>query len=294
MREVSEKQTGSSYSADEFTNGVSQESQNFIRNTSRTLDSNDRNQMTKSALDYSTSSYYLDAGSTVDAYVVTAANSNLTGNAKYTAYRDAMIVTFFISSDIDANSGATPTLNVNNIGPRNFTLPDGSNPPPGTIIRFKTLTCIYNATADAFVLMDPVGSDLLLRLQLENTIPPLEGSRFIGHTATTVYNELNRLVGLSAYAFASVDANGTLLYSDGVTSSVRQSLGLYLVTFDNDLPEYPVISMTNVVNPNFGSETFTCQAYKASNNTLECVTKTVSQGVTPQDSPFSIVLFNSY
>ena len=55
MREVSRKVTDSLYSADEFTEGVSQESQNFVRDSGRQLDEADEHQMVKSALDYSSS-----------------------------------------------------------------------------------------------------------------------------------------------------------------------------------------------------------------------------------------------
>lgn len=258
MREVPSKEQGSTYAADEFTDGVSQESQNFVRSTGRSLDESNRFQMVQSCIDYGSNWYYIDAGSVQDNYIVSTANSNMLGEAKMIDYRDGLVVSFFVASNIDANSGASATLNVNSIGAKNVVMPDGSFPPQNSIIRYKTSTCVFDGTNDRFILMDPIGSDIILAAKLANEIPPLEGTRFIGHTTTDLYNKLGQIDaaidGINDKSQVTaighvVGISGVLQNSNGISSTAKIGTGRYSIIFDLALETYPLIVCHPFIDP---------------------------------------------
>lgn len=112
MKEVAAKTTGSTYTAEEFTDGVSQESQNLVKNTSQTLTNLDLNQTTQAVSRLSSTKFqYIDAGSTPDTYVLTSGNP-FAGNTQLSAYVESMTVSF----QVPLNNTGPATLNVDSLG----------------------------------------------------------------------------------------------------------------------------------------------------------------------------------
>lgn len=112
MKEVPVKVADSTYTAPEFTEGVSQEAQNLVLNTGQTLDESNLHQTTQGVSKLSSSKFqYLDTGSTVNTYVVGTLNI-LGGNTTLTSYFNGMTVIFQVPI---VNTGGS-TLNVDSLG----------------------------------------------------------------------------------------------------------------------------------------------------------------------------------
>lgn len=247
MKEIPIKTLGSEYSAQEFTEGVSQETQNFIRSTGRTLDEANEYQMVKSALDYASIWQYVDSGSTTDTYVVQSANGNFTSESKITSYEDGSVVAFYISSAILPNSGLAATLNVNNLGPKSIVGVDGNIPPTSSIVQFKWVLCVYDLSSDAFILMNPNATDVILRnILLPEQSVGIEGSRLIGHTGETVYDVLTRIPASTIYPVGALSCGG-----GGNPIPIISQFNIVSVTIDVS-NRYTVTANFNISNESRG------------------------------------------
>lgn len=199
MKEVAVKTTGSTYSAEEFTDGVSQESQNLVKNTGQTLTQLDLNQTTQSVSRLSSTKFqYVDAGSTTDTYVVVSANL-FGGNTQLNSYVEGMTVSFQVPSN---NTGAA-TLNVDSLGATPLLDMTGSPLVANYLVAGTYITAIR--IGSNFVIARQDSQDEALRAILQGT----GGATYVNTTnGNSVQTELNTLFGGRIIAAGTVVGGG--------------------------------------------------------------------------------------
>lgn len=150
MLPVPPKSTGQQYSATEFTDGVSQESQNFVASTGLALNGGDLTQMEQAALRYVSNGTEYSDGGTANNYLLTPVVSGF----QVPDYFDGLIVRFHANATNSTGSGAS-TVNVNSLGVKDIVRLDGSALQIYDIQQLQYTTLRYDLAADHFIMISP-------------------------------------------------------------------------------------------------------------------------------------------
>jgi len=107
---------------------------------------------------------------------------------------------------------------------------------------------IVDTTKSALVLKNPNGGSAL-QLQVNSGIAPMKVPATAGKATNLNADKLDGQdsTAIGRELWAVVGSNGTLVRSNGVTSSSRISTGNYLVTFDRDVSNCAYVGGNNIV-----------------------------------------------
>lgn len=152
MRDIATKvdDVGDTLSATDF-NAQENELENVVTSTGQTLDpaggpDTDLNMLGKALTAYGSAAEVYEDSGTANTYLLTHPGNLV----ELGAYQDGMRVTFKAGN---SNTGAS-TINVNSLGAKNVTFPDGTALPSGSIVAGTYYTAIYVLSSDLFELLD--------------------------------------------------------------------------------------------------------------------------------------------
>ena len=182
---VPQKSPDDQLSADEYSDGTSQENQNAVLNSGQVL-GGPNDQLGQAMLRYNAAgNEYIDSGA-ANAYIL---NSRIV-SYQLQAYIDGMKVNFLATH---TNTGAI-TVNVNSLGVKDVVFPDGNPVTTGLLAQNKYITFIYDLASDEFIYVsstDGADSDLdAYKAEIANQIAPV-GSSFVGYVGETVETALD-------------------------------------------------------------------------------------------------------
>lgn len=148
MRDLNDKSTGGSLTADEW-NDLPSEVQNIIEDLGQALSGGDLDQLGKAIAGMvGAADFYSETGA-ADAYVATKIGAKQ-GPAALDAVHDGLTVRFRPGN---ANTGAS-TLNVNGLGVKDIVREDLSVLSANDLVTTKDAICRYNQPTDDFHLLD--------------------------------------------------------------------------------------------------------------------------------------------
>jgi hypothetical protein len=215
MLEIPPKVDGSQYTANEYTNGLSQENQNTVLNSGQLLTASNQHQQTQAISRFgSSATHYLL--NTVDSTANNLRVFNGSGllNSTISAYFNGLTVDVLLVLD---NNPAAVTLNVNGLGAIPVVMPDGS--PISTIVLFA-------GTYNRFVFLDSVfqwvpfnAYDNNFRREIASQTAGSEGSTLIGTTGQTLQEKLDSIISPVAGGRTLNQRTFALANSFGVTDS---------------------------------------------------------------------------
>jgi len=258
MRDLATKIDGTSELNSAEFNSIKNESQNIVTSADFTLDSEGGPDVNLFMLSQSIAAYanaglvYQDSG-TADAYIL-----SITTNLKpVVTYSNNMMVVFKAGN---SNTGPS-TINVNSIGARSFTRPDGSALEPDDIISGNYYFAIYNLSQTRFELVnkeeaaltDPVGAVSVQAIKaLPNGYLYCDGSA----VSRTTYADLFAVIGTS---YGVGDGSTTfnlpwLNFSDiALTDSGAPSTGWRAIAVDSSTGDvYACDEITDDIYKNAG------------------------------------------
>ena len=224
MKEVPVKVTGSPYTAVEFTEGVSQESQNLVLNSGQTLDETNLHQMTQSVCRFGSSKFqYLDNGSTVNTYVVRSYIQIFDSNSFITQYFNGMTVTFKVPI---TNTGPS-TLNVDGLGAVPI-VNESSGPLDAERLSVPFyVTVVYSN--NTFIIQKEVGADVILRNILQGT----GGAAYVNSATganvearlNALENEINTINSFPRVQGYGAVQNGSIINQLNIATLGRNDVG---------------------------------------------------------------------
>lgn len=194
MQPTPDKATGSTYTADEFQEGLNRETQNFVENSGQTLDAGDQFQMARAAAIFAAGSQFYDDIGAANAYDLTPVDFKEAPDA----YFDGMEIRFDVAN---SNTGAS-TVDVNSIGTVNLKRADGTVLQNGDIVAGERVEFSYFDSSSEFRLINTKAS----------------GSPFNTVTAQTT-DASDEILTSEAVAV------GKLLTISGVLSAINTSTG---------------------------------------------------------------------
>lgn len=213
MRSVPAKATDDTYTADEFTEGVSQESQNLVLSSGQVLTAADLNQMGKAAAIYGgAGDFYTDSGG-VNTYVLAPGGTRQTPPTLL----DGMRVRFIAGN---TNSGAS-TVNVNGIGVTPIEQ-GGSALVGGEIVAGAIIELAYNTSNGSFTVVYGLLADL--GLGTPGDIDTYDANGAPVRLAIGAEDEVLTVNGSGGLGYSPGVAGGWIKHGtvhDGVTSGIE-------------------------------------------------------------------------
>lgn len=214
MKEIPAKVTGDQYTAEEFTEGLSQENQNTVINSGQLLTESNQFQQTQAIhrIGNSSTFYKLDVVNSSPNNLVVNSGSSLINN-QIDTYFEGLTVDF---ESVDTNTGFT-TLNVNGLGSIDVVFSNGDPLTAGTIFPNLFNRCIYQD--NQFIYAFSNATDQVYRNQLASEVVNEEGASLIGTTGQTVQSALGELQ--TAFTAGGYIIDGVLDRGYGVATVIH-------------------------------------------------------------------------